>query len=277
MPETPTAPAAAPVRSLTQRLARMAISPANVEAMLEDARKCLRDADRAYQQAHEERTAAEGTANKTKAQQAAAESAVREAAAQRMTAARELTMARRQAEHAQAMLEDAHARVAAAQARRDRPRRARAAVADLPGQCLRPDPAAAQTPGELIDALRQFRTWAGNPSYRDMAQRAGRVGASTMCKVLRCGELPRRFEVIDAIIEGCAGSEEDRQRFAAAWRRLTLGARDVSPPPRLQAVPAPRPATHHDAAARRTSRQGHVGIRDTHRRIPEAGEAAARR
>jgi hypothetical protein len=94
----------------------------------------------------------------------------------------------------------------------------------------------------LIEALRQFRIWAGNPSWRrDMAARSGqRAGMSTMWKALRAKELPLRLEVIDSIVEGCGGSEEDRRRFASAWRRLTMGntsAEVSAPPARLRAVP----------------------------------------
>jgi hypothetical protein len=35
-----------------------------------------------------------------------------------------------------------------------------------------------------------------------------------------CDELPPRFEVIDAIVQGCGGSNDDRGWFAAAWRLL---------------------------------------------------------
>jgi hypothetical protein len=92
------------------------------------------------------------------------------------------------------------------------------------GEDLRPDPGAACTAAELMSCLRQFRTWSGNPSYRDMAAGAGqRSSASAMHAVLGGGDLPDRFAAIDAIVEGCGGSEEDRQRFATAWRRLALG------------------------------------------------------
>lgn len=72
--------------------------------------------------------------------------------------------------------------------------------------------------------LRQFRIWGGNPSFRLMAQRCGqRAAASTMCAVLLSDELPGRLSVIEAIVMGSGGREEDRQRFATAWRRLTMG------------------------------------------------------
>jgi hypothetical protein len=119
--------------------------------------------------------------------------------------------------------------------------RTRQAVPDAGGHDgLRPDPLSAGTAAELIGALRQFRTWAGNPSYRDMALRSGRrAGASTMCTLLGGDELPDRLEVIDAIVEGCGGTGEDRQRFATAWRKLAMpGLPAVDPGPHLHAVRA---------------------------------------
>jgi hypothetical protein len=92
------------------------------------------------------------------------------------------------------------------------------------GEDLRPDPGAAQTAAELMGCLRQFRIWSGNPSYRDMAAGAGqRSSVSAMHGTLGADDLPERFAAIDAIVEGCGGSEEDRQRFSTAWRRLALG------------------------------------------------------
>jgi hypothetical protein len=102
---------------------------------------------------------------------------------------------------------------------------------------LRPDPLRAGTAAELIAMLRQFRTWAGNPSYRDMALRSGRrAGASTMCTLLGSSDLPDRLEIIDAIIEGCGGTDEDRQKFATAWRRLAMPGLITAPAP----IPEPR-------------------------------------
>jgi hypothetical protein len=38
-------------------------------------------------------------------------------------------------------------------------------------------------------------------------------------------ELPPRFEAIDANVQGCGGSDDDdRGRFAAAWRLLNLAS-----------------------------------------------------
>jgi hypothetical protein len=42
--------------------------------------------------------------------------------------------------------------------------------------------------------------------------------------ILGSDELPPRFEAIDAIVQGCGGSDGDRGRFAAAWRLLKLAS-----------------------------------------------------
>jgi hypothetical protein len=113
---------------------------------------------------------------------------------------------------------------------------------DVPGCDLRPDPSGARSAAELIEALRQFRTWAGNPSYRDMERACdGRPVASTMCRVLGRGRLPARFEVIDAIVIACGGEEADRGRFASAWRRLVMPGKEIRlAPGRVRALPVTR-------------------------------------
>ena len=127
-----------------------------------------------------------------------------------------------------------------------RPRRERFVLGhpaqDEPGCSLRPDPSRTRNAVEFIAALRQFRTWAGNPSYRDMARACnGRPAASTMCRVLRGRALPERFEVIDAIITACGGEEEDRERFATAWRRLVLPGQETRlTPGQVRAFPRTR-------------------------------------
>jgi hypothetical protein len=84
---------------------------------------------------------------------------------------------------------------------------------DAPGRDLRPDPGTARTPAEFTEALRRFWTWAGNPSFRDVARAGnGRPAASTMCRMLAGEDLPTRFQVIDAVIVACGGEEKDRER-----------------------------------------------------------------
>jgi hypothetical protein len=113
-------------------------------------------------------------------------------------------------------------------------------VLDAEGFDLRPDPLTARNPAELVAAMRQYREWAGKPSFRKMADRIRQtVAASTLCTALRGGDLPR-LDVVLAVIAGCGGSTEDKRRFATAWRMLSVGlpgAKPAAAGPALQVVP----------------------------------------
>jgi transcriptional regulator with XRE-family HTH domain len=112
-------------------------------------------------------------------------------------------------------------------------------VEDLPGANLCPDPGNSTSPAGLVEALRQFRIWAGEPSFREMERRCdGAVAASTMCKVLSRTRLPTLPHVL-VIIATCGGTDEHRQAFASAWRRLRLAAERPSPGrPDIRLVPS---------------------------------------
>ena len=100
---------------------------------------------------------------------------------------------------------------------------------DAEGWELCPDPLAARTPAELVAALRRYRIWAGEASFRDIARRGRpRVAASTLCTALSSDELPRQT-VVQALIVGCGGSEDDERRFVTAWRKIRLAAEDAGP------------------------------------------------
>jgi hypothetical protein len=199
--------------ALMRRLAEGAAASGDVRSAAEAVRVCMAEAETLYQLALSEREQAQA-------------------------------MARQAAEdQARARLLHEEAARAFDEARTRRERLAPGPSQDAPGLRLRPDPGSVRTPAELIDALRQFRTWAGNPSFRDMARACnGRPAASTMCKVLAAGTLPVRFEVIDAIITACGGEEEDRERFWTAWRRLmmTPGEQGRSITGRVRTFPGPR-------------------------------------
>jgi hypothetical protein len=106
------------------------------------------------------------------------------------------------------------------------PARPPRAVADAPGHDLCPDPLTARTAAELTAALRRYRIWAGEPSYREMARLCGgKIGASTLNTALRSDELPA-LPVVLAVITACGGSEEDQRGFATAWRELRLAQED---------------------------------------------------
>jgi hypothetical protein len=93
-------------------------------------------------------------------------------------------------------------------------------IGDAPGFDLKPDPLAATTPAEFIQALWQFKAWFGDPSWRKMAKRAGQAAVhSTMYTAMKGDVLPK-LEVVKAIIIGCGGGEDDLRLFASAWRRL---------------------------------------------------------
>jgi hypothetical protein len=196
--------------ALMRRLAEGAAASGDVRSAAEAVRVCMAEAETLYQLAINEREQALALARQAAEEQA----------------------------RARHLHEEATRAFAEARARRERP--ALGPAHDAPGCRLRPDPGGVRTPAELIEALRQFRTWAGNPSFRDMARACnGRPAASTMCKVLAAGTLPVRFEVIDAIITACGGEEEDRERFWTAWRRLMMApGRAVAG--RVRAFPGPR-------------------------------------
>jgi hypothetical protein len=129
-----------------------------------------------------------------------------------------------------AALMDARAQAAAANERlyqkvRERPAPKRRSMPppadDVAGQDRRPDPETARTPAELMSTLREFRQWAGAPSYRVMAERSG-WGASTLNTVINSNELPDRLNKIDAVLTGCGAGKKDHERFASAWRRLSM-------------------------------------------------------
>ena len=106
------------------------------------------------------------------------------------------------------------------------PQAANPVVPDPPDLNLCPDPGIAQTPAEFVETLRQYRRWAGEPSFRAMehvitAQRGQHFAASTIHAALKCDELPSLHKV-QAIITACGGSETHQQMFTTAWRRLSL-------------------------------------------------------
>jgi hypothetical protein len=102
-------------------------------------------------------------------------------------------------------------------------------IVDAEGFDLRPNPLAANTPAEYLEALRQYKAWSGDPSWRAMAKRAGQaVVHSTMYTAMNGSTLPK-FDVVRAIIIGCGGGEDDLSAFATAWRRIATGGRNRRP------------------------------------------------
>ena len=95
--------------------------------------------------------------------------------------------------------------------------------ADADGFDLRPDPMLARTEADLMAALREYRTWAGAPSFRQISRDSGRAAAaSTICAAVNADTLPR-LETFIAIAAGCGADSEYQRRFATAWRAIRLG------------------------------------------------------
>jgi hypothetical protein len=104
-------------------------------------------------------------------------------------------------------------------------------VPDIPGMNLCPDPSTAQTVAEYMETLRMYRVWAGKPSYRVMEHQCGRrFAASTIHSALNGSDLPS-MDMIQAIVTACGGTDEHRQAFATALRRLTMAQQDTAHPP----------------------------------------------
>jgi hypothetical protein len=122
----------------------------------------------------------------------------------------------------------------------------RLVVEDSPGSDLRPDPQHVQNAAELVEALQEFRAWAGDVPYRVMAERSGQLAsASALHRALTRNARPP-LNVVLAVITGCGGSEDDKRRFASAWRRIRLPQRAASHHPAgsfLRAVPTPARAS----------------------------------
>ncbi|WUH97764.1 hypothetical protein OHR68_30245 [Spirillospora sp. NBC_00431] len=96
------------------------------------------------------------------------------------------------------------------------------AIPDAQGYDCKPDPLAAASVVEFIDLLRRYREWAGNPSYRDMAERVpGGPSYGTLANILRLNVLPKKLATLEAFIRGSGGGDEDVRSWATAWRRLT--------------------------------------------------------
>jgi len=110
-------------------------------------------------------------------------------------------------------------------------------VRDAAGFDLCPDPLEASTPAQLVSVLRQYWIWAGKASYRELVRRSnGELATSTICVMLRKETLPPQNRML-AFVSACGATEEDCQRFATAWRRISLGT-DVDSPG-VQQIPPP--------------------------------------
>lgn len=111
------------------------------------------------------------------------------------------------------------------------PETASPVVPDMPGLDLCPNPGNAQTPADFMGTLRMYHIWAGKPSYRTLEHQSGRrFAASTFHAALKGDELAA-LPLVQAVITACGGSDDHRQVFASAWRRLKMRQQDDSAQP----------------------------------------------
>ncbi|MFJ5229288.1 ATP-binding protein [Kitasatospora sp. NPDC088391] len=100
---------------------------------------------------------------------------------------------------------------------------ARADGVPEPGREAAPSPERARDAAEFIALLRSLKTWAGNPSFQELARRSG-LARSTLADALRPDRpgLPR-LEVVTALLAACGVPD----RRAAAWRQTWRALQDA--------------------------------------------------
>jgi hypothetical protein len=200
-------------------VAQAAIDGKDPQAALDAAIRCLHAADELLARAQTAMSDAHREIQRAESQRAALENEHRTLAVQR----HELMAARDAFEVTRHKLA-AERNAATEQQARRRPRTtALPPVPDLDGPSLQPDPATASTPADFMALLRQFKKWSGNPGYRQIASGSGqRYTASALQAALNRDSLPKKQEIVDAVVQGCGGTEDARRAWASAWRRLFM-------------------------------------------------------
>ncbi|MFI7228377.1 hypothetical protein ACIBO5_34600 [Nonomuraea angiospora] len=116
----------------------------------------------------------------------------------------------------------------------------------MEGYALKPDPLAAQNPAEFVELMKQYRIWAGEPSYRELVRRARNAfGASTLCEALKSTRLPP-LKLVEAFVWACSGCENDLRTWVTAWRRLRMRHQQLPSETLVEvtALPEPRREEH---------------------------------
>ncbi|WP_460856042.1 hypothetical protein [Nocardiopsis coralliicola] len=87
-----------------------------------------------------------------------------------------------------------------------------------------PAPHAARTTGEFVQAMRSYRSRAGNPGYDEMERRSGEVcTAARFQQTLEGGRAPT-VALVGAFITACGGDADDCSAWTSALRALRLRA-----------------------------------------------------
>ncbi|MFI7226275.1 hypothetical protein ACIBO5_23925 [Nonomuraea angiospora] len=103
-----------------------------------------------------------------------------------------------------------------------------AVMDDMEGfEDLKPNPLAATTVLEFLEAMRLFRIWSGEEPLAELARRSrGTFATSTLCETLSEANTKRlpTLRVVKAFIKACGGNDNDVQAWTTAWRAVRLGA-----------------------------------------------------
>ncbi|MFF1483001.1 hypothetical protein ACFVYD_36610, partial [Streptomyces sp. NPDC058301] len=130
-----------------------------------------------------------------------------------------------------------------------------------------PDPAAAHSPAQFVELMRQLRRWA-DLSYRQLERTATDVGdvlpRATISAALSRDELPRA-ELLAAYVRACGGDDDAVTAWLNARRRLSISG-TATPPP----APAGEDAQRTTAE---TNKKSHATQQET--AAPTPTEAAA--
>lgn len=109
-----------------------------------------------------------------------------------------------------------------------RVRHRRRALESVPG-----DPRTAPHPdrrtacsADLVARMKDLRRWAGNPSLRDLSDRAGvgRLPKSSISDTLNHPDVLPELGLLHAFVEACGGELHWTTHWFAAWQRLAAGA-----------------------------------------------------
>lgn len=109
-------------------------------------------------------------------------------------------------------------------------------AADSGADTGRPDPAAADTPAEFVEALRRLKRWSGL-GYRQLEKRAATIGESlprsTVTAALTRDTVPRE-DLVAALVRACGCDADEVRRWVDARRRIAAarpaGVGPASPP-----------------------------------------------
>lgn len=84
-----------------------------------------------------------------------------------------------------------------------------------------PDPGGARDPGEYLACLRLLRIWAGDPTLRELSDRAprGALPRSTISDMFRRTDRLPKYGVVKAFVEAC-GAASEWPRWFLAWQTI---------------------------------------------------------